>query len=97
LEHINVRWLSLLPSIQRLIENYEPNKNYFLNQQIPKTKKPNRTAKNLQLLKSFFEDDCSLCILSFLESVLVDIQRAELKLQRVSTTAVNLSMVLLQI
>jgi hypothetical protein len=28
--------------------------------------------------------------LSFLESVLVDIQRAELKLQRVSTTAVNL-------
>ncbi len=90
MEHINVRWLSLLPSIQRLIENYEPIKNYFLNQQIPKTKKPNRTAKNLQLLKSFFEDDCSLCILSFLESVLVDIQRAELKLQRVSTTAVNL-------
>lgn len=52
--------------------------------------KPNRTTKNLQLLKPFFEDGCGLCILSFLENVLFDIQLVELKLQRVSTTAVNL-------
>ncbi|CAF4456851.1 unnamed protein product [Rotaria sp. Silwood2] len=90
LEHITIRWLSLLPSIQRLIENYDPIKNYFLNQQISSRTKPNRTTENLLLFKSFFEDDFGLCILLFLENMLADVQRAELKLQRVSTTAVDL-------
>lgn len=53
-------------------------------------KKMNRTNKNVQLLKSFFDDECGYCILLFLENVLADIQRAELKLQRVCTTAVDL-------
>jgi hypothetical protein len=85
-----VRWLSLLPAIQRLIENYDPIKNYFLNQQISSKTKPNRTDKNLQLLKSFFEGEFGLCVFLFLENVLVDVQRAELKLQRVSTAIVDL-------
>ncbi|CAF4315940.1 unnamed protein product, partial [Adineta steineri] len=93
LEHITIRWLSLLPSIQRLIESYVPIKNYFLDQQITTTT-AKRTAKNLQILKSFFEDDCGLCILIFVENVLVDIQRAELKLQRISTTTVNLYVII---
>ncbi|CAF5121525.1 unnamed protein product, partial [Rotaria magnacalcarata] len=43
-----------------------------------------------QLLTSFFNNPDGLCALNFLENVLVDIQQAELNLQRTWTTAVDL-------
>ncbi|CAF3323784.1 unnamed protein product [Rotaria socialis] len=89
LQHINIRWLSLLPSIERLIETYEPLKLYFLNDQT-KTKKLPAATDNTQLLTSFFNNPDGLCTLKFLENVLVDIQQVELNLQRTWTTAVDL-------
>ncbi|CAF5139278.1 unnamed protein product, partial [Rotaria magnacalcarata] len=49
-----------------------------------------KTADNTQLLTSFFNNPDGLCALNFLENVLVDIQQAELNLQRTWTTAVDL-------
>ncbi|CAF3758816.1 unnamed protein product [Rotaria sp. Silwood1] len=82
LKHINTRWLSLLRSIQRLLETFEPVKLFFLTQETP--------SNVLRLLKSFFDNDEGLCILHFLQNVLSDIQQAELQLQRSYTTAVDL-------
>ncbi|CAF2034508.1 unnamed protein product [Rotaria magnacalcarata] len=89
LQRINIRWLSLLPSIERLIETYEPLKLYFLNDQT-KTKKLTAAADNTQLLTSFFNNPDGLCTLNFLENLLGDIQQTELNLQRTQTTAVDL-------
>ncbi len=89
MQHINTRCLSLLPSIERLSEMYEPLKFYFLNEETPK-EKFTTTIKNFKLLKSFFVNNNGLCTLNFLENVLVDIQRAELKLQRACTLTVDL-------
>ncbi|CAF5229065.1 unnamed protein product [Rotaria magnacalcarata] len=89
LQHINIRWLSLLPSIERLIEIYKPLKLYFLNDQT-KTKKLTAAADTTQLLTSFFNNPDGLCALNFLEDALVDIQQADLNLQRTWTTAVDL-------
>ncbi|CAM4830653.1 unnamed protein product [Rotaria magnacalcarata] len=47
-------------------------------------------AANTQLLTSFFTNPDGLCALNFLENVLVNIQQAELNLQRTWTTAVDL-------
>ncbi|CAF5172530.1 unnamed protein product, partial [Rotaria magnacalcarata] len=47
-------------------------------------------AGNTQLLTSFFTNPDGLCALNFLENVLVNIQEAELNLQRTWTTAVDL-------
>ncbi|CAF3801355.1 unnamed protein product [Rotaria sp. Silwood1] len=77
-----IRWLSLLRSIQRLLETFEPVKLFFLTQETP--------SNVLRLLKSFFDNDEGLCILHFLQNVLSDIQQAELQLQRSYTTAVVL-------
>ncbi|CAF1060537.1 unnamed protein product [Rotaria sordida] len=82
LQHILTRWLSLLRSVERLLEKYEPIKLYFLNQPT--------TIKNEQLLKSFFDSTDGLCILNFLQNLLNEIQRADLQLQRTYTTAVDL-------
>ncbi|CAM4852305.1 unnamed protein product, partial [Rotaria magnacalcarata] len=71
----------LLPSIERLIETYEPLKLCFLNDQT-KTKKLTAAADNTRLLTSFFNNPDGSCTLNFLENVLVDIQQAELNLQR---------------
>ncbi|CAF5223422.1 unnamed protein product, partial [Rotaria magnacalcarata] len=49
-----------------------------------------KTADNTQLLTSFFNNPDGLCALNFLEDALVDIQQAELNLQRTWTTAVDL-------
>ncbi|CAF1946664.1 unnamed protein product [Rotaria magnacalcarata] len=81
LQRINIRWLSLLPSIERLIETYEPFKLYFLNDQT-KTKNLTAAADNTQLLTSFFNNPDGLCTLNFLENLLGDIQQTELNLQR---------------
>ncbi|CAF4853067.1 unnamed protein product [Rotaria sp. Silwood1] len=77
-----IRWLSLLRSIQRLLETFEPVKLFFLTQETP--------SNVLRLLKFFFDNDEGLCILHFLQNVLSDIQQAELQLQRSYTTAVVL-------
>ncbi|CAF5055691.1 unnamed protein product, partial [Rotaria magnacalcarata] len=90
LQHINIRWLSLLPSIERLIETYEPLKLYFLNDPTKTKTKLTAAADNTELLTSFFNNPDGLCTLNFLENVLVDIQQAELNLQRTWTTAVDL-------
>ncbi|CAF4370412.1 unnamed protein product, partial [Rotaria magnacalcarata] len=55
-----------------------------------KQKKLTAAADNTQLLTSFFNNPDGLCALNFLENVLVDIQQAELNLQRTWTTAVDL-------
>ncbi|CAF3888731.1 unnamed protein product [Rotaria sp. Silwood1] len=89
LQHINIRWLSLLRSIERLIETYEPLRLYFLNHQTT-IKKFTTAAENMQILISFFNNSDGLCTLNFLEIVLDDIQQAEFKLQRTWTTAVDL-------
>ncbi|CAF4448236.1 unnamed protein product, partial [Rotaria magnacalcarata] len=47
-------------------------------------------AGNTQLLTSFFTNPDGLCALNFLENVLVNIQQAELNLQRTWTIAVDL-------
>jgi hypothetical protein len=86
LKHIGTRWLSLLRSIERLIENFEPVKLFFLNQ-------PTST-KAQQLLNAFFRNDEGLCILNFLQNVLTEIQKAELQLQRSNTTVVDLHFII---
>ncbi|CAF3251972.1 unnamed protein product [Rotaria sp. Silwood2] len=73
---------TLLRSITRLLEKYEPIKLYFLNQQT--------TIKNQRLFKSFFDTNDGLCVLNFLQNVLTEVHRAELQLQRTYTTAVDL-------
>ncbi|CAF1285731.1 unnamed protein product, partial [Rotaria sp. Silwood1] len=83
------KWLSLLRSIERLIETYEPLRLYFLNHQTT-IKKFTTAAENMQILISFFNNSDGLCTLNFLEIVLDDIQQAEFKLQRTWTTAVDL-------
>ncbi|CAM2723326.1 unnamed protein product [Rotaria socialis] len=86
LQHIRTRWLSLLRSIERLLENFEPLKLFFLNQQ---------TSTDAQrLLQSFFNDIQNLCILYFLQNILFEIQKAELQLQRSYTTAVDLHFII---
>ncbi|CAF4455341.1 unnamed protein product, partial [Rotaria sp. Silwood2] len=82
LKHISTKWLSLLRSIQRLLDKFEPVKLYFLCEQ---------TSTNIQgLLKSFFDNGEGLCILHFLQNVLFEIHKAELQLQRSYTTIVDL-------
>ena len=90
LEHIKVRWLSLFRSIERLVQNYEPIKLYFLAQQTPKSSASTKIQTNQRVLKLFFESDESLCVLYFLHNVLGEIQLAELQLQRSYTTVVDL-------
>ncbi|CAF1552913.1 unnamed protein product, partial [Adineta ricciae] len=82
LKHITTRWLSLLRSIERLLDQYEPVKLFFLNE--------GTSTKVQQLLNSFFSNDESQCTLYFLQNVLFEIQKAELQLQRSYTTAVDL-------
>ncbi|CAF2265031.1 unnamed protein product [Rotaria magnacalcarata] len=53
-------------------------------------KKLTAAAGNTQLLTSFFTNPDGLCALNFLENILVNIQQAELNLQRTWTTAVDL-------
>ncbi|CAF5111813.1 unnamed protein product, partial [Rotaria sp. Silwood1] len=86
LKHISTRWLSLLPSIERLLEKFEPVKQFFLNQ-------PTST-KAQQVLNAFFQNDEGLCILNFLQNVLTEIQKAELQLQRSNTTVVDLHFII---
>jgi hypothetical protein len=93
LEYINVRWLSLLRSIDRLLQKYEPIKMYFLAQQTTAAVSNNEN-KNKTLLKSFFESNDGLCVLSFLSNILDEIQKAELQLQRSYTTAVDLHQII---
>lgn len=45
-------------------------------------------------MKSFFNDIQNLCVLYFLQNVLVEIQKAELQLQRSNTTAVDLHFII---
>lgn len=86
LQYINTRWLSLLRSIERLLENFEPVKLYFMNQP---------TSTNTQkFIQSFFGTDEGLCVLNFLQNVLSDVQRAELQLQRSYTTIVDLHFII---
>lgn len=86
MKHITTRWLSLLRSIARLLENFEPVKLFFLNEEKP--------TKTLEFLKSFFSNDEGFCILNFLQNVLFEIQKAELQLQSSSTTAVDLHFII---
>ncbi len=74
--------MSLLRSIERLLENFEPLKLFFLNEPI--------STNVQQLLRSFFDNDEGLCVLHFLQNVLFEIQKAELQLQRSYSTAVDL-------
>ncbi|CAF1057651.1 unnamed protein product [Rotaria sp. Silwood1] len=81
LQHIRLRWLSLLQSIQRLIIVYPVIKSYFLNiahGQCPK------------LLLEFFTSNKAECSLYFLKNVLTEVQEANLQLQRYYTTGVTL-------
>ncbi len=78
--------MSLLRSIERLLEKFEAIKLFFLNE-------PASTNKQ-RLLKSFFSNDEGLCILYFLQNVPFEIQKAELQLQRTYTTAVDLHFII---
>jgi hypothetical protein len=86
LKHITIRWLSLLRSIERLLQNFDPVKLFFLNEQ--------KSTKTLQFLKSFFSNEEGFCILNFLQNVLFEIQKAELQLQSSNTTAVDLHFII---
>jgi hypothetical protein len=86
LKHVTTRWLSLLRSIERLLEQYEPVKLFFLNQ--------GTSTKNLRFLNSFFDKNEGRCVLYFLQNVLCEIQKAELQLQRSYTTIVDLHFII---
>lgn len=81
--------MSLLRSIDRLIQNYEPVKLFFLSQQA--------STDTQRLLTSFFNNKEGLCIFYFLQNVLFEIQKAELQLQRLYATVVDLHFIITNI
>ncbi len=76
----------MLRSIERLLDQYEPVKLFFLSQ--------GTSTKQLKLLNPFFANDEGRCILYFLQNVLCEIQKAELQLQRSYTTIVDLHFII---
>ncbi|CAF1666666.1 unnamed protein product, partial [Adineta ricciae] len=75
-----IRWLSLLPSIERLIAVHPIVKSYFLNLE----------DECSDLLLKFFTSRESECALHFLANILPEIQNVNLLLQQEYTTGVNL-------
>jgi hypothetical protein len=78
--------LSLFQSIERLLEQYEPVKLFFLSQ--------GTSTKELKLLNPFFANNEGRYVLYFLQNVLCEIQKAELQLQRSYTTIVDLNFII---
>lgn len=78
--------MSLLRSIERLLEQYEPVKLFFLSQ--------GTSTKELKLLNPFFANNEGRYVLYFLQNVLCEIQKAELQLQRSYTTIVDLNFII---
>ena len=81
IQHIKVRWLSLYSSIYRLLLVYEPVKDYFTH--------PSNKGIPAELKKNF-ESEETLCVLTFLQHVLFEIQKSNLELQKEFVTAVDL-------
>ncbi len=78
--------MSLFQSIERLLEQYEPVKLFFLSQ--------GTSTKELKLLNPFFANNEGRYVLYFLQNVLCEIQKAELQLQRSYTTIVDLNFII---
>ncbi|CAF4408838.1 unnamed protein product [Rotaria sp. Silwood2] len=87
LKYINIRWLSLYISIQRLLMVFNPVKDYFLS----------RDDDCPEELKVLFSSEEGHCILSFLEHILYIIQKANLKLQRRYLAAVSLHQIIIDL
>ena len=84
LKHINIRWLSLYPSIERLLKVFEPLSAYFLDLgdgdefSCPPT------------ISVFFTSTEAKCTMYFLHNVLFDLQKKSLELQRHYISIVDL-------
>ncbi|CAF1937723.1 unnamed protein product [Rotaria magnacalcarata] len=85
LQHIRIRWLSLLQSIERLIIVYPAVKSYFLNMDDGECPK---------ILLELFTSNNEECSLHFLKNILTDVQEANLLLQKHYITGVNLHSIL---
>ena len=47
IRHVQCRWLTLLPALERIVKNWEAVKKYFL-EELPKQSREERTIKNLE-------------------------------------------------
>ena len=84
LKHINIRWLSLYPSIERLLKVFDPLSAYFLDlgEDDAFTCPP--------IISMFFTSTEAKCTMYFLHNVLFDLQKKSLELQRHYISIVDL-------
>ncbi len=99
LQHIRIRWLSLLQSIERLVAIYPVIKSYFLNLKNGTCPKilidffTSHKGKHFVMFMSMFQFlDFSTgeCSLFFLKNILTEVQEANILLQKHYITGVNL-------
>ncbi|CAF1249558.1 unnamed protein product [Adineta ricciae] len=88
LKHINIRWLSLYPSIERLLKVFEPLCAYFLGlgdeDDFPCP----------PIISMFFTSTSAKCTMYFLHNVLFDVQKKSLELQRHYISIADLSRII---
>lgn len=85
LKHINIRWLSLYPSIERLLKVFEPLSAYFLDLG------DGDAFPCPPIISMFFTSTEAKCTMYFLHNVLFDVQKKSLELQRHYISIVDLS------
>ncbi|CAF1655930.1 unnamed protein product, partial [Adineta ricciae] len=85
LQHIKIRWLSLYPSIERLLKVYEPLSAYFLDMG------DHDEFTCPPIIAEFLTSTEAKCTLYFLHNLLFDIQKKALELQRHYVSIVDLN------
>ncbi|CAI5780792.1 LOC100492546 [Podarcis lilfordi] len=83
LSYSNVRWLSLLPAIRRICENYAVLKSFFLSEE-----------KCPAVLKKWFSDPCTYLWMNFVASTLPLFHDSILQAEGEEVTAVEFCMIL---
>jgi len=88
LKHINIRWLSLYPSIERLLKVFDPLSAYFLDLG------DGSDFTCPPMISMFFTSTEAKCTMYFLHNVLFDVQKKSLELQRHYISIVDLSRII---
>ncbi|CAF2809385.1 unnamed protein product [Rotaria sp. Silwood2] len=88
LKHINIRWLSLYPSIERLLKVFDPLSAYFLDLG------DEDAFPCPPIISMFFTSTEAKCTMYFLHNVLFDLQKKSLELQRYYVSIVDLSRII---
>lgn len=88
LKHINIRWLSLYSSIERLLKVFDPLSAYFLDMD------DKHDFSCPPIISMFFTSIEAKCTMYFLHNVLFDVQKKSLELQRHYISIVDLSRII---